>query len=196
MVLDLGLGQRRLLDHRPHYRLGALIQAAIHEKSTDLADDPCLRRQRHGGVGIVPVALDAKADELVALYIDPFLREGAAVFAERDGRHRVLVAAGLDVFLLDLPFDRQAMAIPAGHVVGVLAAHLLRAIDDVLKNLVEGVADMQMPVGVGRPVVKDEFLATLRFGAQSLEQAEAPPAFEQLGLERGQARAHRKVRGG
>jgi hypothetical protein len=48
---------------------------------------------------------------------------------------RVLVLALGAVLLLDLPFDRQAVAVPAGHVVGVLAQHLLAAIDASLRIL-------------------------------------------------------------
>ena len=86
------------------------------------------------------------------------LGELAAFATHLVDRHRVLVLGGLALFLLDLPLDRQAVAVPAGDVVGVLAEHLLRAVDDVLQDLVERGADVQMAVGVGRPVVQDELL--------------------------------------
>ena len=79
----------------------------------------------HRRVGIVPVADDAEALELLALHIEPVLGELAAFLAER--LHRVaigeirLLAIFRAVLLLDLPFDRQAVAVPARHVVGVIA---------------------------------------------------------------------------
>ena len=84
------------------------------------------------------------------------LREGAALAAELDDRHRVLVLAPGAVVLLDLPFDRQPVAVPARHVVRVVPEHLLRAHYKVLENLVERVPDVDVAVGVGRPVVQHE----------------------------------------
>ena len=111
---------------------------------------------------MVPVALDAEALELLALHVEPVLGIGAAFLAERDHRRgvgevRLRLALGAVVLLLDLPFDRQAVAVPARHVVGVVAEHLLAARHHVLEDLVERVADMDVAVGVGRAVVQDEF---------------------------------------
>src|SRR3546814_16098164 len=71
-------------------------------------------------------------------------------------RHVVLVLAAGAVLLLDLPLDRQAVAVPAGHVDGLPPGHVLRAVDDVLEDLVQRVADVQVAVRVGRPVMQDE----------------------------------------
>ena len=156
VVLDLGLGERGALDHRPHDRLGAAIELPGHGELHELAGDLRLGREGHGGVGMRPVAVDAEALELLALHVDPVLGEGAAFAAELDDRHLVLVLALGAVLLLDLPLDRQAVAVPARHVVGVVAEHLLRAHDDVLEDLVERRADVDVAVGVGRAVVEDE----------------------------------------
>ena len=80
----------------------------------------------HRRVALAPVALDAEAAELGRLHRQPVLRIGAALGAEVQHRHRVLVLLGLAVLLLDLPLDRQAVAVPAGDVVGVVAGHLAR----------------------------------------------------------------------
>ena len=37
VILDLGLGQRGLLDHRPQHRLGALVEPAVHQELAELA---------------------------------------------------------------------------------------------------------------------------------------------------------------
>ena len=117
VILDLGLGERGLLDRGPHHRLRAAIELVRHRKRHDLAGDLGLGRKVHGRVGAVPVALDAEALELLALHVHPARREGAAFAAELDDVDGVLVLAAGAVFLLDLPLDRQAVAVPARHVV-------------------------------------------------------------------------------
>ena len=162
LVLDLGLGERGLLDHAPHHRLGAAVEQAVGGELEDLARDLRLGGIAHRRIGMIPVADDAEPLELLALHRQPVLGVGAAFAAEGDHRLGVAeVGLGLAlaavVLLLDLPFDRQAVAVPAGHVVGVLARHLLRADDQVLEDLVERVADVDVAVGVGRAVVQHEF---------------------------------------
>ena len=196
VILDLGLGQGGLFDHRPHHRLGALEEPAVHQELADLAGDLRLGGIGHGGIGIFPVATDAEAFELLALHVDPVRGEFAAFLAELDDRHLVLVLAGGAVLLLDLPFDRQAVAVPAGHVMGVLAHHLLRAVDDVLQDLVQRVTDMQMAVRIGRAVMQDEFLLLPRLLAQPRLEADLLPALQQQRFLLGQTRLHGEVRPG
>ena len=192
-VLDLGLGQGGLLDHRPHDRLRAAIEHAVGGELQKLGGNGRLGGEGHGGVGIVPVAADAEALELLALHADPVRGELPALAAELDRRHLVLVQALGAIALLDLPFDRQAVTVPARHVVGVLAEHLLRAVDDVLQHLVQGVAHVQVAVRIGRAVVQDELLAPGRGLALALEQVHLLPAGQDGGLALGQAGAHGKV---
>jgi hypothetical protein len=117
LVLHLRLGECGFLHHRPHHRLGAAIERAVRRELHHLARDLRFRRIGHGAVVVIPVPDAPEAHELLALHVDPVLGKGAAFAAEFDDRHLVLVAALGAVFLLDLPFDRQAVAIPAGHVV-------------------------------------------------------------------------------
>src|SRR3546814_3068971 len=62
---------------------------------------------------------------------------------------------------LDLPLDRQAVAVPAGDVGRVLALQRLGADDHVFQDMVERVADVHVAIGVGRAVVEDELRAVL-----------------------------------
>ena len=157
VVLDLGLGQRGLLDRAPHHRPQAAIERAVHQELADLAGDHGFRREVHRRVAACPVAEHAEALELLALHAEPVLRIGAAFGAEFQDRDLVLVLLLRAVLLLDLPFDRQAVAVPAGDVVGVVAGHLRGAVDHVLQDLVQRVADVQRAVGIGRAVMQDEF---------------------------------------
>ena len=194
VIFDLGVGERGLLRDRPEHRLHAAVEAAIHDIAADLAGDRRLGPVGHGGVVIVPVAEHAEALELLALGVDPERGELPAFPAELQDRHRVLVPAAGAVVLLDLPFDRQAVAVPAGDVVGVLARHLPAAVDDVLQDLVERVADMQVAVRIGRAVMEDELVPPARVFALAAEQVLRLPARQDLRFAPCEAGAHREIR--
>ena len=193
VILDLGIGQGGLLDHRPHDRLGALVEPAIHDKLADLAGDLRFRREGHRQVRLFPVTGDAEPLEFLGLDIDPFLGELTAFLAELDDRDSVLVETLFAVLFLDLPLDRQTVTVPAGHVVRVLAEHLLRAVDDVLQHLVERMAHMQVAVRVGRAVMQDELLGAGAALAQLLPEADLFPMRQNLRLTGRQVAAHREV---
>ncbi len=192
-VLDLGLRQGGLLHHRPHHRLGAAIERAVLRELHQLARDLRLRRIAHRAVVMVPVADAAEPHELGALNAEPVLGKGAALAAEFDDGHVLLVLALGAVFLLDLPLDGKAMAVPARHEIGVVAEHLLRANHDVLEDFAERGADVDMPVGIGRTVMQDESRPAPRRRAQPLVEAELLPACEDFGLLLGKPGAHGKV---
>ena len=193
MILDLGFGQRGLLHRRPHHRLRAAIELVAHGETHDLAGDLRLGVERHGGVGVVPVALDRETLELLALHVDPFLGESAAFAAEFDDRNVVLVLALRAVFLLDLPFDRKAVAVPARHIVRVEAEHPLRADHQILQDLVERVPDMDVAVGIGRAIVQHEAGTAFLDLTQALVEFGFLPPLEELRLTLGQTRAHREI---
>ena len=190
VVLDLGFGERGLLHHAPHHRLGAAEQGAVERELHQLGGDGGLGPKIHGRVVVPPVALDAEALELVALHADPVLGELAALLAELVDGHFVLVLALGAVLLLDLPLDGQAVAVPARHVVGIEAQHLLGARHHVLQDLVERGAHVDVGVGVGGAVVQDELGPALGRRAQAVIEPELGPALEQLGLELGQPGPH------
>ena len=198
LVLHFGFGQSGLFHHAPHHRLGAAIQRAVGGEFHQLAGDLRLREEVHGGIAAVPVADDAEPLEFGALHVEPAAGIGAAFLAERHHRGRILevrlrLALRAVVLLLDLPFDRQAVAVPARHVVTVEAEHLLALGDDVLEDLVERVPDMDVAIGVGRAVMQHEFRLALRLLAQGAVEVDLLPAFQQLRLGLRQAGAHRKL---
>ncbi len=165
-VFDLGLRERRLLHDAPHHRLRAAIKQPAGDEFEDLPSDLRFRRIAHRRVGMIPIADDAEPLEFLPLHGEPVLRISAAFLAEGDDGLRIrevglhLALASVE-FLLDLPFDRQPVTVPAGHVIGFPACHLMRADNDVLQRLVERRADVDIAVGVRRPVVENEFRAAL-----------------------------------
>ena len=148
---------------------------------------------------MIPVADDAEPLELLALDVEPMRRIGAAFPAERDHRGGVaevglLLALGAVVLLLDLPFDRQAVAVPARHVIGIEAEHLLALGHEILEDLVERRADMDIAVGVGRTIMQHELGPALGALAQLAIEVDLVPAFEDFRLALRQTGAHREIR--
>ena len=164
----------------------------------DFARDLRLGGKIHGRVGMLPIAFYAEPLEFLALHLEPVLRVGAALLAERDhcfriGEVRLRFVLSAVEFLLDLPLDRQPVAVPARHVIGIGAEHLLASRHHVLEDLVERVADVDVAVGVGRAVVEDEFGAPARGRPQPFVEVELLPAGEDLRLLARQPGAHGKV---
>ena len=198
LVFDFGLGERGLLHDRPHHRLGAAIERAIGGELHQFARDLRLGVKVHRSVGMRPVADDAEAFEFLALHLDPVRGEGPALLAEfhqcrRIGQVRLRLAFGPIIFFLDLPLDRQPMAVPAGDVIGVEAEHLLAPRHHVLEDLVERMPDMDVAIGVRRTVVEDESRPALRRRAQPAVEIATVPALEDFRLFLRQAGAHREV---
>ena len=192
VILDLGLGQRGLLHRRPHHRLRPLIDQAVHQELLELRRDHRLGVEIHRQIRIGPVAGDAQPLELLALDVDPTGGELATFLTELHQIDGILVAALLAIGLLDLPFDRQPVTIPTGHVSRVETHHLMRPDDHVLQRLVQRVPDVQVPVRIGRSVVQDIGIAALFF-TQAVIDADLGPTGQPLRLALGQARPHRKI---
>ena len=85
-------------------------------------------------------------------------------------------------FLRDLEFNRQPVAIPARHVRRAEAAQGFVFDDDVLENLVQRRADVDVAIGEGRAVVQDEFRsAPARCGLDFLVEPAASHFFSRSG---------------
>ena len=193
-IFDFRLGQRGFFNHRPHDGLGAAIQATVHHEFLKFGNNYRFGVKRHGGIGVLPIAQNAQPLKLPTLNGHPFFGETAAFGAKFAGRHIIFVQTLIAVLLLDFPFNRQAVAIPAGHISGVFAHHLLRAHNHVFQDFVQRMADMHIAIGVRRAVMQHEFFAALPLRAQFVIKANARPICENFGLAFGQTGLHWKVR--
>ena len=90
----------------------------------------------------------------------------------------------------DLVLDRQAVAVPAGHVRRVEPGQSFRTHDHVFENLVYRVTDVNSAVGIGRAIVQHELGPILTNLAQLLIQANAVPALQNLRFALWQAGLH------
>ena len=107
----------------------------------------------HGQVRVVPLAQHAQAHEVGLLDLDllrGILTAGLAKFCERH------LLAGLAEFLLDIDLDRQAVAVPAGHIGCIESSQSPGLDDDVLERLVDRMSEVQLTIGIGGAVVKNE----------------------------------------
>ena len=91
-----------------------------------------------------------------------------------------------------LVFDGLAVAVPAGNIRGVETGHGLRAHDDVLENLVQGVAEVEIAVRVRRAVVEHELGASCAGLANALVELLLLPFGNPLRLALWQIAAHRE----
>ena len=135
-----------------------------------------------GQIGTVKVSKHPIPLETGRLLLDGFLCEFGGALPQRDGR-KALSFLGLHS-LQDLELNGKAVTIPSGDIVHLLALEDLMAVDEVLQELVEGMANVQVAIGVRRSVVKDVPLGAglLGIGAQLVVQINRFPVLLQLRL--------------
>ena len=150
-VLHFRLGQRRMAGTAPVNGLLGAHHVAFFHKAGQFARGNGLIGRGHAAVGIFPVAQHAETAKFLALNINPLAGIIAAALAHHMGGQGLFLFLQL---LLDLVLDGQAVAVPARHVAGLEALHVARLDDDVLQNLVERRAHVNVPVGIGRAVVQ------------------------------------------
>ena len=165
-IFHLSFGQGGLFDGRPHHWLCAAIELAAFGEFQQLRNNGRLGMKIHRQIGIVPIGIDAQPLQLFALRIDPILRIGPAFGAKFNSGHFVFVQLLLAILLFNLPLNRQAVAIPTGHIRRVFAKQSLRADDHVLENMVQRMADMHVAVRIRRAIMQDELLAPTAAVAQ------------------------------
>ena len=188
-VLHLGLGQRRPAVDAPVHRLLALVDQALLDEPAQRAHDVGLVAVVHRQVGVVPFAHHAQALELVGHHADEALGVGAAGAADVGARHLALLRAQLAI---DAQLDRQAVAVVAGDEGHAEAGHRLRADHQVLQDLVERRAEVDLTVGVRRAVVQDERRRVLAPLLDLRVEVHGLPARDGLRLRGLQVRLHRE----
>jgi len=171
------------------HRLGAAQQVAVGDDLGQRTDLVGLEIEAQRLVRVVPVADHAQALEVGALQVDLLLGVLAALLPELFG---VELGADLAPLLLHRDLDRQAMAVPARHVGRVEAVQVARLDDDVLEDLVDRVAEVDLAVGVRRAVVQHEQRAALGVFAKLRVDALLFPTRQDARFALGQVAAHRE----
>ena len=106
---------------------------------------------------MLPVSVNAKALEPLALHVDVLLRPFTTQPANL-GKRSLAELLGSERFL-DHVLDRLAMAVPTGNVRSIKTALRMRFVNKILENLVESMADMNGAVCIRRAVMQDERLS-------------------------------------
>ena len=155
-VLDLCFSKRGAAMDAPVHRLLALVDEALLDELPERPRDGALILVVHRQVQVVPVADHEQALELLVHDADEPLGVRAAGTTEVSDRHVALLRTELAI---DFELDRQAMAVVAQDVRRVEAGHRPRSDDEVLQNLVESRAEVDVAVRVRRAVVQHELAA-------------------------------------
>ena len=106
----------------------------------------------HGKVGLHPVAEYAESLKFFPLNAYIFTRIFPAEFPFT--RCTDLFFFGAEVFIY-LKLYGQAVAVPSGHIRGIKSLHRPVFDDHVLEDLVKGVTDMNIAVGIRRAVMEN-----------------------------------------
>ncbi|EHM55942.1 hypothetical protein HMPREF9080_00243 [Cardiobacterium valvarum F0432] len=192
-VFDFRFGQRGAAVQTPVDRFETAHHMAVSHNLAQGADDARFRLRLHGEIGVRPVAKDAEADEIGLLQLDLTCGITAAGGAKFRSAH---LRTRLADFLLNLLLNRQAVAVPARDVRAIETEHLARFGDDVFQDFIEGMADVNRAVGVGRAVVQDEFRAARERCALFAVNIVVLPESEDFRLALRQIAAHREIGGG
>ena len=174
----------------PVNRLQALVDVAAVQEIDERPGDHRFVLRAHRQVGVVPLSEHAQPFEILPLQVDVLLGVLAAGAPDLDRRHLRLARAQLAI---DLDFDGQPVAIPARNVGRIEARHGLRFDHEVLQNLVERGAQMNPPVGIGRPVVEDVHGASGAGGPNPAIEILLLPPLERLRLGLRKVGLHRKA---
>ena len=186
LVFDFEFGQGAAAIEAPVDGLQTPIDKAALDHALECADFASFVLEAHGFVGVVPFSQHAQALEIDHLLRDLLGGKGAAL-----GLHLIAAQVAAMQFF-DGVFNRQTVAVPARNVVRIHALELTRLDDHVLEHLVDGVADVDLAIGVGRTVVQNEpFLAFAGFAQLFIESA-VVPLLDPPGLAPGQVATHRE----
>jgi len=189
LVLDFGLGKCRAAVRTPVNRLITALEMALADDLTEGTQNIGLGLRVHCQIRVLPVAQHTQALEVLALPGNLLAREIPTGIAKMRWCHGI---TGLADGLLHLVFNGQTVTVPTRHIDRVIAIETAGLDDNILENFVNGMADMNIAIGVGGAVMQDVALAAAAAGTQSLIHALTAPAGQAFGLAFGKTRAHGK----
>ena len=186
-VFHLRLSERGLRAGAPIHGLLRLIHEALLHELAECADDVRLVARREREIRILPRAEHAQPLELPALDINVFARERLGAAADFRGLQAALL-------LHHLELDRQPVAVPARHERRAEAEHRARLHHEVLQNLVQRRAHVDVAIRKRRPVVQHEKRCADPRIENLLIQPRRLPLREPLGFALHEIGLHREVR--
>ena len=171
--------------------LAATIDLAVKVHLLEDLDVAGLEVGLEREIRMIPIGVDTQALEAVALNVHVLLGPLVAKTAKRrliDFSH--FLGAEL---LLDHVLDRLAMAVPTRNIRSIEAALSMAFDNEVLQDLVEGVANVDGAVGIRRTIMQNTRLAVLILLENLPIQVLLFPLGQTLGLPRREVSLHREI---
>ena len=188
LVLHLRFRQGGLGGPGPVDRFLPFLQQPLPGHGAEFPVDVRLEAEIHGHVGDVPVGHRPQGLEFVPLDVDEAPGVVPAKFPELGLLHGLFrLPAHL---LFHLLLDGQAVAVPARGESDLFTLEVVVLGDDVLEDLVQGMADVGVAVGVGGAVVEGEELRPLPVLLHRFVDAAVEPLFVPNGFVLGQVPPH------
>ena len=170
--------------------LEAAVQMPAVNNFGQRADNVRLKPKIHGQVRLRPVSEHAHPHEIGFLSLDLLAGIVAALLPELGCRH---LMPRLADFLLYIELNGQAVAVPTRNIGRVKARQRLGLDDDVFEDLVDGMPNVELTVGIGGAVVEDKGRFTLPRFAHLAIQIHRSPSLKTLGLALCQIGLHREI---
>ncbi len=152
-IFHFRLSQSGLAGGTPVNRLFTLDQAAVCGEFSKLPHYSGNVGIVHGQVRPIPFAHHTKTFEFFLLNPHKTFGISPAQSPYPAYGHRFLFVAE---FLIHIMFDRKAVAIPSRHIRGVKTAQLAGPDNSIFEYLVKSRAQMNIPVGIRRAVMKNK----------------------------------------
>ena len=188
-VLDFCLSQSGAAVGAPVHGLQALVDVALLGHLAEDFDLAGLELRLQGQVGVLKVTDNAQTLELVAHNVDML---GGELFTDLAQLQLGDVLLFLAQRGQSLQLNGQAVGIKAGHIGSLEALHVLVADDDILDDLVQGGAHVDVAVCIRRAVVQDKLGLAVVVLDQVVVQVVLLPILQHGGLLLGQTGTHLK----
>ena len=158
----------------------------------DLAErsnNVCLELKIHCQIRLVPVADNPHALKIFTLVIDLFRRIVTTLLTKLGSGDFM---SRLTHLLFNIEFNWKTVTIPPRNIRCIKTRKGFRLGNNIFENLVNGVANMQLPVRIGRPIVQNKRGLACASCAHFLIKPHALPLLEPLWLTLGQVSLHGK----
>jgi hypothetical protein len=186
-VFHLGFRESGFAGGAPEDRTLASGDVTLLQELLERIDDAVLIFSGERQVGMLEISLDPQAAELGFLALHELEGIVTAFLSDVDLARRL---SGVPERLDHLVLDRHAVTIPPRHVGRVETFEGAVLDDDVFEDLVEGMAHVDVAVGEGGAVMKDELGCALAFFGYFRREGKTIPELDAFRLGLRQVRLH------
>lgn len=154
MILELRIGKRSEIKERKNKGIREEIKMEGGWEFKKIERNKRLRMEINSGVGVIEVEEDRKEIELIGMENDKVGRELKKLIEELVDRKLVIVFEWGEIFLIDIKLNRKEVEIKERKIVWIVEENMERESDEVFKNIVKRMEDMDIEVGIGREIME------------------------------------------